>query len=67
MSILFKGFLRTALSEMIFKINDYFTAKEEERRPLGLSQTAAPAVTAVPTKTKDDAYDQFMKEMSDLL
>ena len=55
------------LSDMIFKINNYFTAKEEERRPLGLSQTAAPAVTAVPTKTKDDAYDQFMKEMSDLL
>ncbi|XP_062575854.1 WW domain-binding protein 11-like isoform X2 [Saccostrea cucullata] len=41
--------------------------KEEERRPLSMSQMAAPAVTTAPTKTKDDAYDQFMKEMSDLL
>lgn len=42
-------------------------SREEERRPLSLSQVAAPTVATVPTKTKDDAYDQFMKEMSDLL
>lgn len=40
--------------------------KEEEKRLLGLAPVSAPASAAAQTKTKDDAYDQFMKEMEDL-
>lgn len=38
-------------------------AKEEEKRV----SAPAPVVAAAHTKTKDDAYDQFMREMEDLI
>ncbi|KAK3089610.1 hypothetical protein FSP39_005016 [Pinctada imbricata] len=43
------------------------TGKEEEKRQVGVAQMAAPTVAVPPTKTKDDAYEQFMKEMEDLI
>lgn len=42
-------------------------AKEEEKRLPGLTPKSAPVVAAAHTKTKDDAYDQFMREMEDLI
>lgn len=39
---------------------------EEEKRAVGLTPKPAPA-TQQPGKKKDDAYDQFMKEMENLL
>ena len=43
------------------------SAKEEEKRVPGLTPKSAPVVAAAHTKTKDDAYDQFMREMEDLI
>ncbi|CAL1543591.1 unnamed protein product [Lymnaea stagnalis] len=40
--------------------------KEEEQRVIGAQAKAQPA-PAAQTKTKDDAYDQFMKEMEGLI
>lgn len=40
-------------------------AKEEEKRMPAVK--SAPMVPAAHTKTKDDAYDQFMREMEDLI
>lgn len=42
-------------------------AKEEEKRISGITPKSAPVVAAAHTKTKDDAYDQFMREMEDLI
>ncbi|XP_071128365.1 WW domain-binding protein 11-like [Mytilus edulis] len=42
-------------------------AKEEEKRISGIAPKSAPVVAATHTKTKDDAYDQFMREMEDLI
>ena len=53
---------------MVKSINVYFcfSAKEEEKKTVGV--TPKPATVAQPqAKRKDDAYDQFMKEMEKLL
>ena len=39
---------------------------EEEKRSVGLTPKPAPTAQQ-PGKKKDDAYDQFMKEMENLL
>ena len=44
----------------------HLTAKEEEKRSMGLVPMSAPPTATAHTKTKDDAYDQFMKEMEGL-
>ena len=46
--------------------NIYFLAKEEEKKAVGVTPKPA-AVTQPQAKRKDDAYDQFMKEMENLL
>ncbi|CAI9724209.1 domain-binding 11-like [Octopus vulgaris] len=46
-------------------INPNLAAKEEEKRPSGMQNKPTPTVTQ--TKTKDDVYEEFMKEMKNLL
>ncbi|GAB1611128.1 WW domain-binding protein 11 [Argonauta hians] len=46
-------------------VNPNVTAKEEDKRPSGMQGKPAPMVTQ--TKTKDDVYEEFMKEMKNLL
>lgn len=40
--------------------------QKEEKKPIGVAPKSAPVITTQ-TKTKDDAYDQFMKEMEGFL
>ncbi|XP_041363177.1 WW domain-binding protein 11-like [Gigantopelta aegis] len=42
-------------------------SKEEEKKTLTTAATKPTPMVATQTKTKDDAYDQFMMEMEDLL
>lgn len=49
------------------KYSVFISAKEEEKRISGIAPKSAPVVAATHTKTKDDAYDQFMREMEDLI
>ena len=44
-----------------------FAGKEEEKKTLTTAATKPTPMVATQTKTKDDAYDQFMMEMEDLL
>ena len=43
-----------------------FSGKEEEQHMIGAQALPQPAPTTQ-TKTKDDAYDQFMREMEGLI
>lgn len=43
-----------------------FSANEDERHTIGMPVKPAPAVQQA-GKKKDDAYDQFMREMENLL
>ena len=44
----------------------YFVGVDEERHNVGVPVKATPTLLQ-PGKNKDDAYDQFMKEMENLL
>ena len=58
--------LTVSILSLQLSINLIFTAKEEEKRAVGVAPKPA-TVTQPQAKRKDDAYDQFMKEMENLL
>ena len=50
----------------MFAYSIIFAAKEEEKKTVGVTPKPS-TVTQPQPKRKDDAYDQFMKEMEKLL
>ena len=54
------------ISELFAFIYPLSIGKEEEPKMIGAQALPQPAPAAQP-RTKDDAYDQFMKEMEGLI